>query len=232
MYLEKVKNTAPKVPELAMRVILKAIADGRIKLNEDLIAERELAAALGIGRSSLRECLAILEFVGVIESRANRKVVVKPADYIQNTISLIRLSETPDTLSDFIEFRRVNESAIAELACERATEEDLTVLRECVERMEQNPDDPASDIEFHLALAEASHNAMFAANIRLLNSMIYSLRYRFSARRNFLEKTMTAHRTIFEAVARRDKSAARTAMLNHLKTIELYTEEENAPDEG
>lgn len=226
MFLEKVKNTAPKVPELAMRAILKAIEDGRIKVDADLLPERELALALGIGRSSLRECLAILEFVGVIESRANRKVVIKPADYIQNTISLIRLSEMPDTLPDFMEFRRVNECAVAEFACERATEEDINALRLCITRMEEYPGDPAPDVEFHLALAGASHNAMFSANIRLLNSMIYGLRYRFFSRKNYLKKTLDAHRAIFEAVVRRDGAAARKAMFDHLQMIEKYTEEE------
>lgn len=227
MYLEKIKNTAPKVPALVMQSILGAIEDGRIKLNEDLLPERELAAALGVGRGSLRECLAILEFLGVIEGRGNRKVVVKTPAYIQNAISLIRLQEKEDTMPDFMEFRRATECAIVELACERATEEDLAAIKECVDRMERDPGDAEPDIEFHLALASASHNVMFDATLRLVNSMIFDLRYRFYARRDYRQKTLNAHRAIYEAVAGRDKTAAREAMLRHLQTIIHYTEEED-----
>ena len=228
MYLEKIKNTAPKVPALVMQAILKAIDDGRIKLNEDLLPERDLAAALGVGRGSLRECLAILEFLGVIEARGNRKVVIKTSDYIQNAISLIRLPEEDDTMPAFMEFRRVNECAIAELACDRATPEDLAAIRECVDRMERDPGDAEADIEFHMALASASHNAMFNATLRLANSMIYDLRYRFFQRPDFHQKTLNAHRAIFEAIARRDKTAAQKAMLQHLETIDQYAVEEDA----
>lgn len=225
MYLEKIRNTAPKVPELVMRAIMTAIEDGRIKLNEDLLPERDLAAALGVGRGSLRECLAILEFLGVIEARGNRKVVVKNTEYIQNAISLIKLPEKEDTMPDFMEFRKVNECAIVELACERATEEDLTAVKECVDRMEQDPLDAMADIEFHLALAAASHNIMFDTTIRMVNTMIFDLRYRFLAKPHFHLRTLRAHRAIYEAVARRDKNAAREAMLHHLQTISNYPRE-------
>lgn len=222
MYLEKIKNNAPKVPELVMRAILRGIDDGRIKLNEDLLPERELASALGVGRGSLRECLAILEFLGVIEGRANRKVVVKTSEYIQNAISLIRLPDKKDTMPEFMEFRRVNECAIVELACERATEEDLAAVKECVDRMERDPGDAEADIEFHMALAAASHNVIFDTTLRLVNSMICELRHRFFARPDFHRKTLHAHRTIYEAVARHDAAAAREAMVRHLETITLY----------
>ena len=69
-----------------MNALLTAIERGEIKLNEELPAERELSVALGVGRGSLRESLAVLEFLGVIASRGNRKVVVKDADYIQKAI--------------------------------------------------------------------------------------------------------------------------------------------------
>lgn len=60
-----------------MKTLLDAISSGKIRINEELPPERELAENLGIGRGSLRESLAVLEFLGVIESRGNRKVVIK-----------------------------------------------------------------------------------------------------------------------------------------------------------
>ena len=230
MQLEKIQNNAPKIPELVMQTILRAIDDGRIQLNEDLPSERDLAAALGVGRGSLRECLAILEFLGVITSRSNRKVVVKTSDYIQNALSLLRLTEDRDIMPDLMEFRRVNECAIVKLACERATEEDIAELKECLDRMERDPGDVEADIHFHLGLAKATHNALFDATLRLVNSLIRDLRFRFFARSGFHQKTLNAHRAIFEAVARRDKAAAKAAMLDHLLTTDLYAEEEDVTE--
>lgn len=226
MYLDKIKNSAPKVPELVMQAILGAVDDGRIKLNEELLPERELASALGVGRGSLRECLAILEFLGAIASRGNRKVVIKHSDYINNAISLLKLPEERETTATFMEFRRVTECAIVEFACERATPEDLAALKECLDRMEQDPGGAEADVEFHHALAKASHNTIFATTLRLINSMIYDVRHRFFERPHFHATTLNAHRTIFNAVVRREKKAAKDAMLEHLQTIEIYMGED------
>ena len=83
MQLDKIQNTSPKIPELIMQSLIGAIEAGHIHVGEELPSERELAESLGVGRGSLRECLAILEFLGAIESRGNRKVLLRNADFIQ-----------------------------------------------------------------------------------------------------------------------------------------------------
>lgn len=50
MQLKKIENKAPKISELVMQAIITAINEGKIKLEEDLLPERELAATLGVGR--------------------------------------------------------------------------------------------------------------------------------------------------------------------------------------
>jgi GntR family transcriptional repressor for pyruvate dehydrogenase complex len=226
MDFQKIKKTAPRIPELVMQAILQAVDTGRIKLNENLLPERELSAALGVGRGSLRECLAILEFLGVIESRGNRKVIVKTSSYIQNIIALIQLSEKSNTTLDVIEFRKANECGIVELACQHATEEDIEKIRDCIKQMEQDTNSVEADTGFHLALALASHSAIFATTLRLINSMIIDFRIRFFAKPDYHQITLTEHRAIFEAVLRRDKTAAKQAMKKHLENIMLFASNE------
>jgi len=85
MQLEKIQqHTLPKIPELVMQTLISAIERGDVHVGEELPSERDLAEMLGVGRGSLRECLAILEFLGAIENRGNRKVVIRDADYIQS----------------------------------------------------------------------------------------------------------------------------------------------------
>ena len=116
MQLERIQNNAPKIPELVMQSLLTAMENGQIKMGEELPPERDLTATLGISRGSLRECLAILEYLSIIETRGNRKIVVKDASYFRKAVSFVRLSVSRSTQEDWAEFRRANEIAEATLA--------------------------------------------------------------------------------------------------------------------
>ena len=104
MQLDKIQNTSPKIPELIMQSLIGAIEAGHIHVGEELPSERELAESLGVGRGSLRECLAILEFLGAIESRGNRKVLMRNADFIQKVRTWIESANQMDTRRTFNEF--------------------------------------------------------------------------------------------------------------------------------
>ena len=222
MQFEKIQNNGPKVPELVMDSLLKAMEAGTIRVGEELPPERDLAEALGISRNSLRECLAIMSFMGIVENRGNRKILVKNADRFRKARSLIGLSYSQDTFEDFMEFRRTNEREIARLACIRATEEDLERLRNSVERLEADATDFEADVDFHVNLAYASHNTIFAAMLNYVNSLILELRMRFFEREEYHGKTAEAHRRIYEAVKARDEELAVYEMGRHLKIIENY----------
>ena len=223
MQLEKIQTVSPKIPELVMQALIGAIEDGHIKVGEELPSERDLAETLGVGRGSLRECLAILEFLGAIEVRGNRKVVVRDADYIRKAISFTRVSNKMDTQEDFNEFRRINEVAIVGLACERATEEDLAAIHLAIEHLEKEPENYMNDVEFHDALAVASHNAMLAATLHLVNSMIADIRQRFLGRPDYQRLTHESHCAIYEAVRARDAALAQHEMELHLRIVEDFS---------
>ena len=241
MQLEKIQHTLPKIPELVMQTLITAIDRGDVKVGQELPSERDLAEMLGVGRGSLRECLAILEFLGAIENRGNRKVVIRDADYIQRSISFVRVSNKPNIQEDFGEFRRINEVAIAGLASQRATEEDLAFLEnfpedpgpedwredlaalaEAVRMLESDPDDYMNALRFHDALAIASHNMMLAATIHLVNSMIADIRVRFFGRPDYQRRSQESHIAIYEAVRDRDEERAKREMDLHLKIVEDF----------
>ena len=227
---DKIQYSAPTVPELVLDSLLRAIETGSIQIGRELPPERELAESLGISRNSLRECLSILNFMGIVENRGNRKILVKNADYFRKARSLLELSYSTDTFEDFMEFRRTNEREIARLACLRATEEDLERLRSSVERLENDATDYLADVEFHVNLAYASHNTIFAAMLDYVNSLILELRMRFFEREDYHGKTAEAHRRIYEAVKARDEELAAYEMGRHLKLIENYEEHHERKD--
>lgn len=224
MQLEKIQTNQPKVPELVMQSLIAAIDSGSISVGGELPSERDLAETLGVGRGSLRECLAILEFLGAIEIRGNRKIVIRDADYIQKAISFVRVSNQADMQEDFNEFRRISEVAIVGLACQRATEEDLKTLEGILKDLEAAPGDYMNDVRFHDALAVASHNMMLAATIHLVTSMIAEIRIRFFGRPDYQRRSMESHTAIYEAVRDRDVERAKREMVKHLEIVEEFAQ--------
>ena len=225
MTLAKIQNDSPKIPELVMQSLIAALERGTIQVGDELPSERDLAETLGIGRGSLRECLAVLEFLGAIETRGNRKALIRDADYIRNAIYFVRVSNREDIQEDFLEFRRINESAIAELASQRATEEDLASLERCLQRMAEHPEDPMTDVNFHVALALASHNALLASASHLVNSMIAGIRERFFELPDYPSIAYESHMQIYSAVRDRDMERARRETERHLQIVREFSRE-------
>ena len=225
MQIEKIQQASvPRVPELIMQALVKAIEDGHIRVGEELPSERDLAETLGVGRGSLRECLAILEFLGAIDSRGNRKVLLRDADYIQKARSWIDCSNEMGGTETFNEFRRVIEVGIVGLACERATEEDMRALDVAVKHLEKDPSNYMYDVEFHDTLAVASHNAMLASTIHLVNNLIADVRMRFWDLPSYQERTQQSHHDIYNAVKARDAARAQQEMIRHLNIVSEFAE--------
>lgn len=225
MRLERIQNESPKIPELVMQALIKAMEEGHIQVGKELPSERDLAEDLGVGRGSLRECLAVLDFLGAIESKGNRKKVVRDAHYIQRAIAFIKLCSRIDSQKTLVEFRLVNETHIAELACARATEEDLSAIHDAVKALEERPWDASADVAFHEALAAASHNEVLSATLNLFISMITDFRNRFYSLPDYVVQAQESHQAIYEAIRDKDVSRARYEMERHLKIAQGFVEQ-------
>lgn len=224
MALERIQNTSPKIPELIMESLISAIDGGVIKVGQELPSERDLAESLGVGRGSLRECLAILEFMGAIESSGKRKVLLRNADYIRKISSWIESANQINTQQTFNEFRRVIEVGIVEFACRRAEEEDMKRIALAIQHLAARPSDYMCDVEFHDALAVASHNAMLASTIHLVNNLIADVRIRFWDLPDYQERTQKSHVAIYEAIKARDVQRAQLEMILHLNIVQEFSQ--------
>ncbi|MDR1701941.1 MAG: FadR family transcriptional regulator [Sporomusaceae bacterium] len=223
MSLEKIPAT-PKLSEIVLNTLIQAIADGQLKVGEELMPERELADMLGVGRGSLRESLAILEFLGVLESRGNRKIISQGAETFEQAISLIRLSRQEDIFFDYIDFRCIIEPFIAELACGRADENDLACMSGFMERLRQDTYDMEADYSFHVALARATHNSCLAAVSEWLLVMTKSVRIISNLYPDRVGQIYNEHNRIFEAVKERNSAQAGAFMRDHLQKIRQMVE--------
>lgn len=179
-----------------------------------------MAKMLGVSRGSLREGLAILEFLGVIVSRGRKKILARDANKIKKISNLLKLSINKDIIYDFIEFRRVMDTFIAELACKRANERDLRELEKTVNKLKKNPDDKKADFQFHINLSRASHNTFFAAMEELLIYMFGTIRNKASMVPGRKDQIVKEHEDIYNAIKERDSLLARRRVETHLKNIE------------
>lgn len=139
---------------------------------ERLPPEREIAEMLDVTRTVVREALIMLEIKGLVEVRRGAGIYVLDNSGSQNT-------DSPDANVcndagpfELLQARQLLESNIAEFAALQATREDIVKMRQALqlEERELASSAPGSsesgDMQFHLAIAEATHNSMLVELFR------------------------------------------------------------------
>jgi len=171
-------------PSLALGVthqIEALILGGVLKEGQKLPAERALAEKLNVSRPILREALNQLEKDRLIEVRRGDGSFIATLLGKAMSPALVSLYERhPNAINDHLEYRREQEAFAARLAAERATSADRQLISQLLEQFAQaheKRDTEAStrtDIEFHRAVVEASHNF----TLTHMMSSLYELTWR------------------------------------------------------
>lgn len=216
----------------AWRVVLERIEgdllDGRLAPGDRLPPERELAASLGVGRSSVREALRVLEVLGLVRTGTGSgptsgAIIVATPQGGMSALLRLQVAAHGFPLDDVVSTRLVLESAVVEsLAGDpaRATGAARAVLA----AMDADDLTPAEflalDAQLHLALAEASGNIVIAAMMAGLRTSIES--YVRAGADLIPDWDATAgrlryeHHAIVDAVDAGDAAAARTLIHDHI----------------
>ncbi|MFP3464248.1 FadR/GntR family transcriptional regulator [Leifsonia sp. SIMBA_070] len=178
---------------------------------------------LGISRTVLRECIRVLESLGLVQARRRRGTVVLPAGQWQALDPRIlgwRLAgpDRLDALGDLSELRLAVEPVAARLASSRATPEQCGALTAAIvgmsatQRSADRDEYLAHDRDFHRILLEASGNPVFAA----LNSAVAEALNGRTAHalmpHNANPEAIRLHEEVAAAVRRGDAAAAEDGM--------------------
>ena len=212
----------------ATQQIRELIRAGELKKGERLPSERELGERMGVSRTVVREAIKMLGASGYVKVRmgVGSFVAEDPINILEDPLSY---SNDPESkkIDDLHQVREVLEPAVAALAAQNATLEDIYKLEAAVLDMEQNLSNGyryiEADKQFHVALAEATKNSIFTI---LLNSIVDLLQ---EARRLAIstpgagERSSRYHRQILEAVKNRDAEEAINAMSEHMQQTERDT---------
>lgn len=218
-----------KISEEIVVQIKELIARGQLKPGERVPSERELAAMLGVSRPSVREAITILEAMGLIESRQGGGTFVRSLTATAIAEPLTAMVEKDRRLLHALaEVRMGLESWSAYLAASRASEEDITLIRELFEEMDRQATkggwDANVDARFHYAITAATHNTLQLHVLNTVHSLFHATIQvaltEFYRKKGAVEALRRQHRAILEAIVRRDPEGARQAMLDHLKMVE------------
>jgi GntR family transcriptional repressor for pyruvate dehydrogenase complex len=202
------------------------IAEGRWKPGEKLPSESELCFALNIGRSTLREALKSLAFVGMVQMRPGEGTyVIEGSSLLIERIMARGTLKTDKELQDVGEARILLEGETAALAAERADARDLEQLDALMDEMKRSLNGEGRDfvdldVEFHLAIAQCAKNQML---FELLSPIRGVLKEWISKSQELPGIQQNAHRQhgkILAAVRKREPDKAKHEMRTHLQTCE------------
>lgn len=211
------------------------ILEGVFRPGERLPAERALAEEFGVSRPSVREAIQKLAARGLLLSRHGGGTFVSDSLGSSFRDPMIALLEhSPDAHRDLIEFRHTLEGSCAYYAAQRATEPDRARLQAAFERVQESylrqgrisrAEEGRNDALFHLAIAEASHNAVLLHTIRSLFDLlernvvtnIGGMHPHGSAVR---DKLLAQHEALYRAIMDRRAEDARSLACAHLDYVQ------------
>jgi GntR family transcriptional regulator, transcriptional repressor for pyruvate dehydrogenase complex len=222
------------------------IAADRLRIGDQLPAERELAEQFDVSRVVIREAMRNLEARGVIEVQHGRGAFVRsrpdqapgegPGEAISRSLTLfLRLEES--SLIDLYVVRQALEVTSAPLAAQHATPEQIAGMARCLEEMQaitaagvHSVDDlrasSAKDFEFHGLIAAASGNLPLATLLDPVLVLIKTARLQLVDNAAGLERLLgrlgslrlnEEHGSILTAITNRDAAAAQYFMYQHLQ---------------
>jgi GntR family transcriptional repressor for pyruvate dehydrogenase complex len=224
--------------EVVLQRIEGDLVAGRLLPGDHLPAERALAAELGVGRSSVREALRVLEVLGLIRTQTGSGpqsgaiIVARPSGGM-SALMRLQVAAQGFVTADVVKTRLVLEAAVvAELA---AASPNLSPALEILDAMESPAADAplteaeflALDAAFHLSLAEASGNEVIAAMMAGLRHSVES--YVVAGSVNLPSWTATSarlrweHRDIVAAIEAGDPALASTRIRRHIEDYYVET---------
>jgi len=201
------------------------IVAGDLKVGDRLPSENELAEQFAVSRTAVREAVKTLREKGLIEIRPGRGTYVTSPTTggMRQSLDLLMKFGSTDGSSNLMEVREILECEIAALAATRMTEEYIAAMQEAYGVMETASDNAdlfvEADLDFHLALAEATQNPLIPALMDTIIDLLREQRKRTALVEGGLQRGQSHHKKILEAVMQRDPQAARLAMRNHLQQV-------------
>ncbi len=192
------------------------IEQGEYAAGSRLPAERELAEAFDVSRPTIREAIIALEVRGKVEVKTGSGVFVTDADESDKLLKEISAFELTQA-------RALVEAEAAALAAATISEEELQRLGQALEDMKSPETAEEADQRFHEIISKATRNSALLLSVKNLWELRRTRPQIIAAYEDVcsqgVEQRLKEHTAIYEAIAKRDSSAARKAMHDHFNRL-------------
>lgn len=215
--------SVPKASDVLADELRERILRGEFPEGTALPPERELVVQTGMSRATVREGLRILEVQGLVRIKTGRSggafIQRLGEESIASSVDLL-IRGRQIRLAALHETRESIEPSCARLAAKNRTEADLAELERANESIASDgtlEEFLQANVEWHVAVAVASHNELLNGFMLALSRAIYTSTHN----QGFVDAavrrtTVHAHRTITEAIRAGDADAAVRRMQRHV----------------
>jgi GntR family transcriptional repressor for pyruvate dehydrogenase complex len=216
---KKLRHT--RIYEQVVNQIKESIASGELQPGDPLPPERQLMTDMGVSRSSLREAFRVLELLGLIDSVPGKgRFVRKPRG---ETADSRNMPLEDEAVLELMEARRALDPAIASAAAMHASPSDLMKLRKVLSRTSRDLEKielrSQADFDFHLVLAESTHNFVFINIVKMTFNLIMATHERIYSLLADKEAFLNEHEAIYEAITDHDVQKAQSLAAGHIERV-------------
>ncbi|SDI60079.1 FadR/GntR family transcriptional regulator [Natribacillus halophilus] len=208
-----------KISEQVAEQLEQSIMNGRLSAGEKLQSVRELTEQFEVGRSAVRDAIAVLKGKGMV------KVVQGEGTYVCDSRHWETFGAFPLTdaksIQDLYMVRKMMEIGIAEQAALKREQEQLAEMEDAMLAFEKGRE---ADYQFHMALARATDNDIL---VQLMESVSKNMKDALMDCHRMIAADMEAavaiqnqHRAIYETVKNQHVDGASAAMKEHLQFVE------------
>ncbi|MBG0790992.1 MAG: FadR family transcriptional regulator [Desulfovibrionaceae bacterium] len=208
---------------LVIERIKQALINDELAPGDFLPSEAELTRNLGVGKSSVREAIKMLQAMGILEVRRGQGTRVRehPSEDALNSM-VFQMILAKGVTQDLLDLRKMFEPAYTVMAMNRATPEDLARIRETVDKFEQalanNEHNSDFDMAFHMAVLQATGNPLV---IRIGETMMELFEAAIeTSMRTLPDVALKDHKAILKALENKDENAVHEAIRESSKSWE------------
>lgn len=225
-------NTRPRTPKKLSEGIVEQLSEkiqnGTFAVGTKIPTELELIDQFNVSRSVIREVITELRSRGLVDTRHGIGTFVKEQVEEQNFLLSNASLETINDVMALLELRISLETESVYLAAERREKKHIIKMQAALDAFKSHiatdtgVDTVEADFNFHIAIAEASHNQYFVDFLKYLGEKIIprarlkSLESHPEKREEYLNIVHQEHLNIFDAIVAQDGQLARQIMRAHL----------------
>ncbi|MFC9786845.1 FadR/GntR family transcriptional regulator [Rhodococcus sp. NPDC127528] len=226
---ESSSQSGPRAWEQVLSRLEQMLVSGEVRPGQRLPGERVLAGDLGVGRSSVREALRVMEALGLLKAQtgsgpnAGAMIVSRPTGGMAMLMRM-QVAAQGFPVSDVVQTRMVLESEVMRTLAVRRPAPDLHLALELLDSMDESTlsadEFLVLDAQFHVAMADAAGNQVVAAMMAGLRESIESYvigGVDVASWPSTCTRLRHEHRGLVEAVAAGDPALAERRILDHIR---------------